>query len=163
MIISLIAALGANRVIGDHNRLPWNLPADLKHFKEITSGHPIIMGRKTYDSIGRPLPQRRNMVITRQADLVIPGCEVVSSLEDALRLVQEEQEVFIIGGAQIFEQALPLANRMYLTLIEKDFPGDAHFPSYEAAQWRVTEEKKFPADAENPFEYSFVTLERLTS
>ena len=160
MMISLIAALGKNRVIGDHNTLPWNLPADLAHFKEVTMGHPIIMGRKTYDSIGRPLPKRRNIVITRQADLAIPGCEIASSLEDALKMTKHEAEVFIIGGAQIFEQALPHANRMYLTYIDHDFPGDAYFPEYKESDWKIIDEKKILAD---PFDYSFVTLERITS
>src|SRR3989338_9773175 len=107
MILSLIAALGSNRVIGDHNTLPWHLPADLQHFKDLTKGHTVIMGRKTYYSIGRPLPKRRNIVVTRQGGRAIPGCEIAGSLGDAIKLVQDEKEVFVIGGAQIFEQALP--------------------------------------------------------
>ena len=121
------------------------------------------MWRKTYDSIGRALPKRRNIVITRSKDLIITGCEIVSSLEEAIKLVADEDEVFIIGGAQIFEQALPQANRMYLTFVHHDFPGDALFPEYDEAVWREVENKKFPADAENPFEYSFVTLEKIIS
>ena len=161
MILSLIAALGKNRVIGDHNTLPWHLPADLKRFKELTAGHTVIMGRKTYESIGRPLPKRRNIIITRQADLKIPGCEIADSLENAIKLVADEKEVFIIGGAQIFEQSLGKADRMYLTFVDHDFPGDAYFPEYDTSQWRVIEEEKFPADASNPFPYSFITLEKL--
>src|SRR3989344_722760 len=124
MIISLIAALGNNRVIGEKNALPWHMPADFEHFKKLTLGHPIIMGRKTFDSIGHPLPKRRNVVVTRQTGLVIHGCEIAVSLEDALKLVVHDDEVFIIGGAQIFDQALPLAKRLYLTLIDHDFSGD---------------------------------------
>ena len=163
MILSLIAALGKNRVIGDHNTLPWHLPADLKRFKELTAGHTVIMGRKTYESIGRPLPKRRNIIITRQADLKIPGCEIADSLENAIKLVADEKEVFIIGGAQIFEQAITKADRLYLTLVDHDFPGDAFFPAYDLNQWQVIEEQRFPADAGNPFPYSFATLEKITS
>ena len=163
MIISLIAALGSNRVIGDKNTLPWHLPADLKHFKELTLGHPVIMGRKTFDSIGRPLPKRRNIVVSRRAGSAITGCEVAGSFNEALRLVKDEPEVFVIGGAQIFEQALPLVHRMYLTMVNHEFPGDTYFPVYDESKWRITNQKKFPGDEENPFPYSFVTLERITS
>lgn len=163
MTLSIIAAMGSNRVIGDHNTLPWHLPADFQHFKKLTMGHSVIMGRKTYESIGKPLPKRRNIVITRQAGLEIRGCKVVGSLEDAIQLARNEAEVFVIGGAQIFEQALPFANRMHLTFIDNEFSGDTYFPEYKIGEWRETKRKKISADAENPFNYSFVTLERIIS
>lgn len=130
-MISLIVAHDENRVIGYQNDLPWYLPGDLKYFKEMTMGKPMIMGRKTYDSIGRPLPGRRNIVITRNEDFTAEGIEVVGSLEEALALVEGEEEVMIIGGAQIFEQSMAIADRLYITFIDHSFKGDTYFPSYE--------------------------------
>lgn len=130
-MISLIVAHDENRVIGYQNDLPWYLPGDLKYFKEMTMGKPMIMGRKTYDSIGRPLPGRRNIVITRNEDFTADGIEVVGSLEKALALVEGEEEVMIIGGAQIFEQSMAIADRLYITFINHSFKGDTYFPSYD--------------------------------
>lgn len=137
MILSLIVAMTRARVIGVNNTLPWRLPGDLKRFKQITMGHPIVMGRKTYDSIGKPLPGRRNIVITRQADLVIPGADVVHSLTEALLLLHDSLEVFVIGGAQIFEEALPQADKLYVTWIEEDIQGDAYFPEFDPARFKI--------------------------
>lgn len=130
-MISLIVAHDEKRVIGYQNDLPWYLPGDLKYFKEMTMGKPMIMGRKTYDSIGRPLPGRRNIVITRNKDFAAEGIEIVGSLEEALVLVEGEAEVMIIGGAQIFEQSMAIADRLYITFINHSFKGDTYFPSYD--------------------------------
>ena len=130
-MISIIAAMGKNRVIGKDGKIPWRLPGDSARFKKITSGHPVIMGRKTFESIGKPLPHRTNIIITRQKKFVAPGCEVVSSLEEAIIRAASfpgAEEVFIIGGGEIYKQAMNVANRIYLTLIEEDFDGDAYFP-----------------------------------
>lgn len=161
MFISLIAAMGHNRVIGRNNQMPWHLPADFKHFKNITMGKPIVMGRKTYESIGRALPGRRNIIITHNLNLQIKECEVVHSLEEAMQLLTNETEVFIIGGANLFTQALPFANRLYLTLIEEDFVGDTYFPSFHAKEWQEIKRENFKADARNTYDYQFITLDRL--
>lgn len=128
MIISLIAAMTENRVIGRDNSIPWNQPADLKRFKEITMGHPLIMGRKTYESIGRPLPGRKTIIISRKQDYRAEGCVVRHSLQDALADCAGEQEVFICGGSEVYLQTLPLASRIYLTIIHREVDGDARFP-----------------------------------
>src|SRR6201996_8027739 len=127
MIVSAIVAIAENQAIGKNNQLLWHMPNDLKHFKDVTSGRTIIMGRKTFDSVGKPLPKRRNIVVTRQ-DITIPGCEVVKSVEDALALCEGEDEVFIGGGAEIYRQAMPLTNRIDLTIIHKSFDADTFFP-----------------------------------
>ncbi|OGN29313.1 MAG: hypothetical protein A3A33_03805 [Candidatus Yanofskybacteria bacterium RIFCSPLOWO2_01_FULL_49_25] len=160
MLLSLIAAFGNNRAIGEKNTLPWSMPADLKRFREVTSGHPIIMGRKTYESIGRPLPKRLNIVVTRDQSLALPGCTVAHSLDEALATMGTAEEAFVIGGGQLFAEALPRADRMYLTFINATFPGDVFFPEYDTAQWREISREDHVADAENPHPYSFVTLER---
>ena len=133
-MISLIVAHDKNRVIGYENKMPWHLPGDLQYFKEMTMGKPIIMGRKTFESIGRPLPGRRNIVITRNKQYHSDGIEIVSSLDEALMLTKNDEEVMIIGGEQIFRLALPLANRLYITQINAEFNGDTFFPSYEGWQ-----------------------------
>ncbi len=159
MIISLIVAVSTNNVIGKNNQLIWHLPADLKHFKQLTTGHTVFMGRKTYDSIGKPLPNRRNVVISRSVDK-ITGCEVATSLEEALQLTQQENEVFVIGGAEIYRKALPLAHRIYLTQIHQDFDGDTFFPSIDFQSWQETSREDFSPDEKNAFSYSFITLNR---
>lgn len=130
--ISIIVAHSKNMAIGKTNALVWHLPDDLKRFKKLTSGHPIIMGRKTYQSINRPLPDRTNIVITRDLDLEIPGCLVVHSLTEAIEKAREfdQEEIFIVGGAEIYKEALPLADRLYVTLVDKNVDGDAFFPEY---------------------------------
>jgi dihydrofolate reductase len=159
MIISAIVAIGENNAIGKDNQLLWHLPNDLKHFKEITAGHSIIMGRKTFDSVGKPLPKRRNIVVTRQ-DIQIPGCEVVRSIEDGLALCKGEGEVFIGGGAEIYRQAMPLTNRIYLTIVHKSFDADTFFPELDMSVWQETSREDFEPDDKNALPYSFITLER---
>ena len=160
MTLSLIAAMGKGRVLGHQQAMPWHLPADLQHFKQLTLGKPIIMGRKTFSSIGRALPGRRNIVLTRQADFKQPGCEVFCSLTAALEAVSMEAEVMIIGGAQIYTQALPLCQTMYLTQIDCDFPGDTFFPVWSEAEWALVSSKAHQADEQNPYNYAFTTWGR---
>lgn len=161
MIVSIIAAMADNRVIGIDNRLPWNLPADMKWFRRQTLGKPVLMGRKTFDSIGRPLTQRRNIVVSRAAGLEIEGCEVVPSIEAALELCAAEAEVMIIGGASFYQQMLPRADRLYLTLVHAEIEGDAWFPEIDFSQWREMERNDQTADQANAFACSFVILERI--
>ncbi|GHG61200.1 dihydrofolate reductase [Alishewanella longhuensis] len=162
MHIAMIAAMAANRVIGRNNQMPWHLPADLKHFKALTLGKPVIMGRKTFESIGRPLPGRRNIVISRQEASANSQVEWVNSIEQALALVADVPEVMIIGGAEIYRQCLPLAKRLYLTQIELDVAGDAFFPDYlAAAAWHELSNEYFAAGTDNPLAYRFLTLERV--
>lgn len=158
-IVSAVVAIASNNAIGKDNKLLWHLPADLKHFKQITSGHTVIMGRKTYESIGKPLPNRRNIVITRQT-IEIQGCEVASSVEAALALCANEQEVFIVGGAEIYKLAMPLTDCIYLTIVKKDFEADAFFPELNRSEWAETSVEEHQADEKNPLPYSFITLER---
>ena len=160
MLISLIAALARDNVIGRHNLMPWHMPADLRHFKSVTLGKPVVMGRRTFESIGRPLPGRRNLVISRNVDWQADGVEVVSSLEQALALLAGSDEVMIIGGGQLYAEALPLAHRLYLTHIELAVEGDTHFPDYTCFSWREIETESHCADEHNPYDYRFVTLER---
>ena len=160
----MIAAMGKNRVIGKDNDMPWHLPADLQHFKKTTLGSPIIMGRKTYDSIGRPLPGRLNIILSRNAKLVIKGCSVVNSLEDAIGLAKETgaSEIFITGGAHLYDNFLEKTDRLYLTLIDEDFEGDTYFPDYTQFTWKETARDEHQADEKNPHAYSFVTLDKIT-
>lgn len=159
----MIAALGKNRVIGNNNKMPWHLPADLQFFKKTTMGSPIIMGRKTYDSIGQPLPGRLNIVLSRNKNLLIDGCIVVSSLEEALKeaLPENTDEVFIIGGAYLYNKSIENIDRLYLTLIDAKFIGDTFFPDYTLYNWKQIQKSNHSADDKNPYAYSFVTLERL--
>ncbi len=159
MILSLVAAVGNNRVIGKDNAMPWHMPADLKYFKRITLGKPVIMGRNTFESIGRPLPGRTNIIISRDQNYRVAGCVVVRSIEQALQAAAGE-EVMVIGGANLFEQLLPSADRIYLTEIKGDFAGDRYFPALPSAAWREQQRQDYPADADNPYPYSFVVLER---
>lgn len=159
--VSLIAAMDRNRVIGMNNKMPWHLPADLKHFKRVTVGKPIVMGRNTYDSLGRPLPGRLNIVLSRQADLRIEGCEVVSSVEDALKLAGDVDEVMIIGGANLYRQTIDLADKLYLTYIDEKFEGDTFFPEVNPAMWQIDSEEKHYADEKNRYDYRFVNYSRL--
>jgi len=161
MIISMIAAMANNRVIGLDNKMPWHLPADLQHFKKVTTGKPVIMGRKTFESIGRPLPGRRNIIITRNSEYTAEGIEVVTSPEAALKLVCDVEEVMIIGGGNIYEQFLPKAERLYLTFIDLDVKGDTQFPDYnKVANWGVKEEQENLSDEKNKSSYKFVTLHK---
>jgi len=160
MIVSDVVAISENHVIGKDNKLLWYLPNDLKHFKVITTDHTIIMGRKTYDSVGKPLPKRRNIIVTRQ-DITIEGCEVVNSIEAALALCANEEEVFIVGGAEIYKLAMPLTNRIYLTIVHKQFDGDSFFPEINKQEWKEVSREDHQPDEKNSLPYSFVTLERV--
>lgn len=160
MPLSIIAAVARNRVIGVENRLPWHLPADLKHFKSLTLGKPILMGRKTFESIGKALPGRRNIVISHNSHYLAPECEVVSSLAGALSLTTNDQEVMLIGGAQLFEQALAQADYLYLTLIHHDFLGDTYFPEWDHSAWKEIMRVDCAAHCDNPYPYSFLTFQR---
>lgn len=161
MKISLVAAMAHNRVIGLNNQMPWHLPADLAHFKAVTLGKPVIMGRKTYDSIGRLLPGRRNIIVSRQSAPVGFAADWVPSVEAALALVAEEAEVMIIGGAEIYRQLLPQADALYLTLIALETPGDAFFPDYlSVADWHQASIESHAADEKNPYAYQFICLEK---
>ena len=159
MLVSLIAAIARNRVIGVDNRLPWHLPADLRRFRTLTWGKPVVMGRRTHESIGRPLPGRRNIVITRQGQ-VAEGCERAESLPGALGMTAGAPETVVIGGARCYREALPLAGRLYLTRIEADFTGDVRFPEWDPAEWVVRERERFAPGGVTPFGYEFVVLER---
>ena len=152
-MINIIVAMSKNRVIGDSNTLIWHLPEDLKRFRQLTTGNTIVMGRKTYESIGKPLPNRRSIIITRDPDYSVEGCEVVNSLEEALLL--SNSDCFIIGGGEIYRQAIDIADRIYLTLINKEFEGDTSFP--EIKDWVEISYEYFSND---DFEYSFIQYER---
>ena len=156
--ISLIAALASNRVIGRQGTLPWHLPDDLRRFKAITMGHPVIMGRRTWESIGRPLPGRRNVVITRQAGYQAAGAEVFADLNGALAAVAGAPEVFVIGGGEMYAAALPLAHRLHLTELHQSVGGDAHFPPFDPAHWTQTMRESHTAPG--GLRYDFVVYER---
>lgn len=161
MLLSLIAAMAQNRVIGLNNQMPWHMPADLAHFKQVTMGKPVVMGRKTFDSIGRLLPGRRNVVISRQARPEGFKADWVHSIDEALALLCTESEVMIIGGAELYRQTLPMADRLYLSEFDLAVSGDAYFPDYYAVgHWRVSSVQQFPADDKNQADYRFLQLER---
>ncbi|MBI3478804.1 MAG: dihydrofolate reductase [Nitrosomonadales bacterium] len=158
--ISIVVAMARNRTIGANNTLPWHLPADLKHFKTLTMGHHIVMGRKTYESIGKPLPGRTSVVVSRNADYSIPGVIVVNSLEAALAACGNDEEIFVIGGAELYRQAVKLADRIYLTEIDADISGDAHFTELDYALWQETGRASHAPDEKNPHSYHFVVYEK---
>ena len=160
MIISLIAAMDKNRAIGIENRLPWHLPADLQHFKRITMGKPVIMGRNTYESIGKPLPGRLNIVVTRDRNYQADGCTMAYSFDDAIEKAGKQEEVMIMGGASFYEQSLEHANRLYLTFVDTEVNGDAFFPKWNSQEWDEVEREAHQADEKNSFNYEFVTLVR---
>lgn len=159
MMLSAIVAMASNRCIGRDNTLPWRLPADLKRFKQLTMGHTLIMGRKTYESIGRPLPGRTMIVVTRQRDYAPEGVRVVHSLEQALEQAGGDDEAFIAGGADLYRQSMERVRRLYLTRIEREYEGDAFFPEVDLSGWRLLAEEHHPATATEP-PFSFLTYER---
>lgn len=160
-MISIIAAISENNVIGDNNKLIWNIPDDLRRFKNLTVGHPVVMGRKTFESIGHALPKRRNVVITRQA-ISIPDCIVVHSVEEAIELFPSSTEVMIIGGGEIYRQALPYATRMYITRVHHSFQGDTKFPDVNWNAWdKILEDSTFVPTESVPYKYSFEIYERV--
>lgn len=158
-MITIIVAVAANGVIGDKNALLWHIREDMVRFRTITSGHPVIMGRKTYESIGRPLPKRTNVVITR-SDLQIEGCRVVHSLDEAFEMFEPSEEVFVIGGAQIYEQALPKADRILLTIVHRPYDGDTSFPTIDPAEWEECSRERFERGEEFDAPFSFVEFRR---
>lgn len=157
-MVSIIVAVASNGVIGGNNSLLWHISEDMKHFKALTSGHPVVMGRKTWESIGRPLPNRENVVITRQR-IDIPGCRVVHSLAEALSLFGPDEEVFVIGGAQIYAEALAVADRFYLTRVLHDYEGDTLFPAWDPARWRLVASEPFERGETYPYPFVFECYE----
>lgn len=158
-MLSIIAAVAENGVIGDKNALLWHISEDLRYFKAVTTGHPVVMGRKTWESLGRPLPGRENVVVTRQ-ELAIPGCRVVHSLEEAAALFSASEEVFVIGGAQLYAAALAVADRLYLTRVMHAYEGDTRFPAWDERQWRLVGSEAFPAGKNYPYPFAFERYER---
>lgn len=167
MTLSLVVAMSENRVIGRGNKLPWHLPADLKYFKKLTTGHVVIMGRKTFESIGcKPLSNRPTVVVTSDRQFAAPGAHVAGSLDAALRQACEitgdpERELFILGGSQVFREALPIADRLYVTVVHAHIEGDTYFPEYDLNQWKLTSHERREADHENAYAMSFQVHERV--
>jgi len=153
--ISIIVAMAKNRVIGKENDMPWHLPADLQHFRKMTSGKPIIMGRKTYESIGRPLPKRHNIIVSRNADYRVDGCDVVSSLDEAVKIAGDVDELFIIGGGFLYNQTIDQADKLYLTFIDLEVDGDTLFPKYEHLKLTKSASEHHQKDEKNPYNYEF--------
>ena len=161
MIISLIVAMDRQGVIGAHGALPWRLSGDLRHFKAITMGKPLIMGRKTHESIGRPLPGRQNIVLTRQQDYTAPGCDICHDAEQALAACTGAEEAMVMGGAALYEQFLPRAERIYLTRVQAEVDGDTWFPPFDESAWHEVERRDQPADERNEYPCSFLLLEKI--
>ncbi|WP_428241248.1 dihydrofolate reductase [Gynuella sp.] len=166
MKLALVWAMARNRVIGKDNQLPWRLPNDMKRFRQLTTGKCVIMGRKTYDSLGRPLPDRENIVITRQQQLSLPGVHVVGSLEEAIELAEslsttrQQDEIMVMGGAEIYARALPVADRLYITHVHADIEGDTCFPEFDMQPWQLQSTEEFCADTDNSYDYSFAVYSR---
>lgn len=158
-MISLIVAMDNNRLIGKENDLPWRLPADLQYFKQTTMGHTIVMGRKTFESIGKPLPNRRNVILTGNKDYHHEGVKVIHSVDDLMSL-EEESELFVIGGATVYEQTMNVATRLYVTHIEEAFEGDTYFPEINSSVWKEVSKKQGIKDEKNPYVYYFTVYER---
>jgi len=160
-MLSLCVAMDQNQLIGHNNALPWYLPADLKHFRAITMGKPIIMGHKTYNSIGRPLQDRLNIVLSRNKNLMIAGCQVLHGIEEVLTLSKQYKESVVIGGTTLYQKLLPKVQRMYVTWIHAEFVGDTYFPDYHSEKWQEVERINYPADEHNIYPYSFTVLMRI--
>lgn len=158
--VTLIAARARNGVIGRNNAMPWKIPGEQAYFKRVTMGHPIVMGRRTWESIGRPLPGRRNIVVTRDRGFAAQGAEVVHGIDEALALCRDVPEVFVIGGAQLYDAAMPMADRLLLTEIDHDFDGDAFMPAPDGAQWRETAREAQRAEGPPAFGFAYATYER---
>ena len=159
-LLSAVVAAAENNAIGKDNQLLWHLPNDLRFFKRTTTGHTVVMGRKTYESVGKPLPNRRNIIITRQAGYKVAGTEVVHSLSEALERCADEEEVFIVGGAEIYRQALPLLDRIYLTRVHAQPEGDSFFPELDDEAWKLVAEERHSADERHAYSYAFRIYER---
>lgn len=160
-MLSLCVAIDENGLIGNNNALPWHLPADLKHFRKLTMGKPIIMGRKTYESIGHALPGRLNIVLTHKPNLNLGNCTVMHTIKEILSFSKNTDESVVIGGAKLYESLLPQIQRMYITKIHAKFVGDTYFPNYQSTEWRQVETQTYSADQKNSYSYSFVILERI--
>ena len=160
MNIILIVAMAENRVIGANNAMPWHLPDDLRRFRSLTMGHPILMGRKTHEAIGRPLPGRRNVVMTRNANQTFPGCERVSTIEEACDISKDSESLFVIGGAELYRLFLPLAHRIELTVIHRTFDGDTYLPEIPSTIWHEVSREDLPFNESLGFSWSYLTLER---
>ena len=160
MILSVITAMDENSLIGKDNGLPWTLPADLQFFKRVTMAKPVIMGRKTFESIGRPLPGRRNIIITRDKSFVAEGCEIVFSTEEACKVVADVDEAMVIGGANVYQQFLARADRLYMTRVHGKFDGDAWFPEIDFNLWKLSKNEDHQADEKNECDYSFQVYDR---
>ena len=162
MLLSLIVAASENNVIGKDNKLPWHLPDDLKRFKALTKGHPVILGRKTFESIGHPLPERLNIVVSRHLEVAPTGCKLAASFSQALELARgESDEVFVIGGSELFALALPLADRIYLTRVHAKIDGDVFLPDIDWSVWKKMSEEKHPKDVEHVYDFDFLNYERI--
>ena len=159
---SLVVAMARSRVIGRDNALPWRLPADLAYFKQVTLGHPVVMGRRTYESIGKPLPGRHNIVVTHNRDFVAPGCTLVGSLGAAWQAAGDAEEVCVIGGSSIFAETLPLADRIHLTQIEAEVEGDTYFPWFDLSEWTEHEIARHPPDGRHAYPFRILVLDRKT-
>jgi dihydrofolate reductase len=159
-VISIIVAMAKNRVIGANGAIPWHLPEELKRFKRLTLGHHLVMGRRTWESIGRPLPGRTSLVVTRQRGFRAPGAKVAHSLDEAIAACGADDEIFVIGGAELYAQALPRAARLYLTTVEADVPGDTRMPEYSIGDWREISAESFPADARHRYSFRCAVYER---
>lgn len=160
MTLSLVVAASSNNVIGRDGGLPWHLPDDLRQFKRLTMGKAVIMGRSTYESIGRPLPDRRNIVMTRNADYVADGCDVVSSVSEAIDALEGAEEAMIIGGGQVYRDFLPLADRIYLTRVQAEVEGDTYFPEIDEATWRLVSSEHHGADEKHRYAFDVMVFER---
>ncbi|MFD1738386.1 dihydrofolate reductase [Bacillus salitolerans] len=160
-MISFVVAMDENQVIGRNNELPWHIPGDLAYFKRVTMGHSIVMGRKTHESIGRPLPGRENIILTRNLGYESEACTVIHSLDEIKVLEQHHKEIFVIGGAEIFKELLPIADRLYLTKIHHEFEGDTFFPTVNWEEWSIIEQETGIKDEKNPYDYEFITYERM--
>ncbi|WHY36955.1 dihydrofolate reductase [Bacillus velezensis] len=159
-MISFIFAMDENRLIGKDNDLPWHLPDDLAYFKKVTTGHTIVMGRKTFESIGRPLPNRRNIVVTSRDESSFPGCITADSAEEVLKLILADEECFVIGGAQLYSALFPYADRLYMTKIHHVFEGDRFFPEFNEDEWELTSRKQGVKDEKNPYDYEYLVYEK---
>ncbi|BCB04439.1 dihydrofolate reductase [Bacillus sp. KH172YL63] len=161
-MLSFIVAMDKNQVIGINNELPWRLPADLAFFKKTTMGQPIIMGRKTFESIGKVLPGRENIIVTRDTDYSKDGCTVIHSIEDIKRInANTDEELFVIGGAEIFNATFDSADRLYITLIDEEFEGDTYFPELDPNEWKVISKEKGMKNEQNPYDYYFIVYDRI--
>jgi len=158
--ITLIVAAAENNAIGKDNQMPWHLPNDFKYFKKTTLGHSVVMGRKTFDSIGKPLPERRNIILTRDQDYTSPDVDVANSVDDVLTYCRDEREIFVIGGANVFKQFMPLAQKVYLTRVHTAIDGDAFFPELSENEWQLTRSEHHQKDEKHAFDYSFEVWER---